>query len=106
MHALYDEAKVARRKYVVATRALREINRQDRERKAGEAHERLLNEIVGAAYREAEREKVLTSAIRSAEAITAFLNKPDHYPLELVTEALAKLKADGAFDRILAEPVE
>ena len=44
----------------------------------------------------------------SAEGITALLNKakPNSYSLELVTEALAKLKADGTFDRIIAEPVE
>ena len=30
---------------------------------------------------------------------------PEHYTLELVTEALAELKASGEYDRILAEPV-
>jgi ribosomal protein L22 len=123
VHAAYDEAKAAHQKYVVAARKAREAGRKVREQKAEEARERLLNEIVGAAYRKAEREQRLTGAVRSvagclkymlrerrndfsAEAITALINRPDSYPLELVTEALAKLKADSAYDRILAEPVE
>jgi hypothetical protein len=104
-------------------RELREVRRKIRERKAKEEHERLLNEIVGAAYRKAEREQAAKQRPRllgvvaaylklfakerrndcSAEAITAAINKPEHYPLELITELLAELEASGDYDRILAE---
>jgi hypothetical protein len=120
LHALSDAARAAHKEHVVAVREAREAKREVREQEAEEARERLLNEIVGARLRETEREQRLTGAVRSvagclkymlrerhndfsAEAITALLNRPDSYPLELVTEALAKL---GAYDRILAEPVE
>jgi hypothetical protein len=54
MHADWDGTKVEHRDYVAATRAGR---RQLRELKAKEEHERLLNQIVGAAYRKVkERE--------------------------------------------------
>jgi hypothetical protein len=109
--------------FITAWREAREAGRKVREQKAKEAHERLLDQIVGAAHRKTMRDKRLTGAVSSvagclkffvrerrnafsAEAITAFINRPDNYPLTLVTEALAKLKADGDFDRILAEPVE
>jgi hypothetical protein len=39
----------------------------------------------------------------SAEAITAMLDMPEHYPLELVAARLARLHADGDFDRIVAD---
>jgi hypothetical protein len=42
----------------------------------------------------------------SAEAITAAIDDAVRYPLELVTAALAELKASGDYDRILAEPVD
>jgi hypothetical protein len=38
----------------------------------------------------------------SAEAIAAALES-EHYPVELVAELLAELKADGDYDRIIAE---
>ena len=41
----------------------------------------------------------------SAEAITAALKRPKHYPVALVAELLAELKASGDYDRILAETV-
>ena len=39
----------------------------------------------------------------SAEAIAAALESPDHYPVAVVAELLAELKASGDYDRILAE---
>ena len=39
----------------------------------------------------------------SAEAIAAYMNRPDLCPLDLVTEVLADLKASGDYDRIIAE---
>ena len=38
----------------------------------------------------------------SAEAIAAHMNRPD-FPLDVVTEALADLKASGDYDHIIAE---
>ena len=98
----------------------RDARRKVREQKAERERERLLDKIVGAAYRKAEREKELTAAIKtvaafltlftkqrrndfSAEAITAAIDDAVRYPLELVTAALAELKASGDYDRILAE---
>jgi hypothetical protein len=119
----FDASKAARRQLVLAKAAVRAERRKLRERKAEQDRERLLDQIVGAAVRKVEQEQALTATIRtvaaflklfvkqrrndfSAEAITAAIDDADHYPLELVTEALAKLKADGDYDRILAEPVD
>lgn len=83
-------------------------------------HERMLNEMVGAAYRKAEQERkeakgrgaviaFLKAFVRerrsdfSAEAIVEATD--NHLSLEFVTEVLAELKASGEYDRILAEPV-
>jgi hypothetical protein len=38
----------------------------------------------------------------SAEAITAVIDNQEQYSPELVTQALANLKASGDYDRILA----
>jgi hypothetical protein len=51
IHAAYDKAKAAHRKYVVAAREAREASRKVREREAEEKHQLLLDQIVGAAYR-------------------------------------------------------
>lgn len=37
----------------------------------------------------------------SAEAIAAAMNRPKRYPVDLVGELLAELKASGDYDRIL-----
>ena len=119
LHAAYDAAKaehrestIARRKAIIESRTLREMKAKQ---KAEQDHQRLLDQIVGAAY----RKTMLTSTIKtvaaflklfakeqrndfSAEAITAVIDNPEQYPLELVRQALADLKASGDFDRILA----
>jgi hypothetical protein len=121
MHAEWDAEKAAHAVYISPEG--RDARRKVREQKAERERERLLDKIVGAAYRKAEREKELTAAIKtvaaflklfteqrrndfSAEAITAAIDDAVGYPLELVTAALAELKASGDYDRILAEPVD
>ena len=119
MHAAYDEAKAAHRGLVVANLAARAERRKLRERKAEQEHQRLLDQIVGAAYRETHRSSGSKPSLAvspvcsscspeerrndmSAEAIAAFLNSV-HYPVEEVAERLAELKASGDYDRIIAE---
>jgi hypothetical protein len=119
MHAAYDEAKATYRELVIANRAARAERRKLRQQKAEEERQRLLDQIVGAAYRETQQKqrqqaqlggvagvlKLFTNERRndmSAEAIAAFLDSV-HYPVEEVAERLTELKASGDYDRIIAE---
>jgi hypothetical protein len=62
MHAEWDAEKAAHAVYISPEG--RDARRKVREQKAERERERLLDKIVGAAYRKAEREKELTAAIR------------------------------------------
>lgn len=82
-HARYDRRIAAQRQYGAE-------RREERKRKAAEKHERQLNEIVGAAVRKVEREKVLTSAIKT---VTAYLKlfvteHRDDFSAEAITAAI------------------
>jgi hypothetical protein len=41
----------------------------------------------------------------SAEAMAAFLDMPDNYPVDAIAQALDQLRADGDYDRIVNEAV-
>jgi hypothetical protein len=116
--------KVAHKDLVATTRKARDIRRrikrEEAERKADQERERILNEITGRVYRQAEEAKrrhagraTVAACIKhfvmerrndfSAEAIAAMLDMPDAYPVEFVAEILDNLKASGDYDRIIAE---
>jgi hypothetical protein len=120
VHETYDAWIIAYKASVAATQKVREEKRKLKQLKAAPKAERFFNEVIGAAYRKVEREQAMTAALRivaaylklfvkqrrndfSTEAITAAIDNPEHYPFELVADALAKLKADGDYSRILAE---
>lgn len=80
--------------------AFRKRQREAKEQEEDDRRERLLGLTV-----------MLKQFVReqrndfSAEALAAAMGWSTRYPVEVVTEMLAELKASGEFDRIIGEPV-
>jgi hypothetical protein len=116
-HEANDVFAAAHREYVAATRKVRELGRERRQRQAAEERQRLVDQMIGAGVREAQAKagrqrqrgaaalKLFAQERRDldAAAIAAMLK---HYPVDLVAALLAELKASGDFDRIVAEAAQ
>jgi hypothetical protein len=121
-HRAHDARIAAEKRANAAQRELRDIRRRQREERRAMQRKRAIAEALGMQMLEQmgleekrRRRKMLGSVAAvvglfakegreiAAQAIADFLNMPQDYPCEAVAEMLDELKADGEYDRIVAE---
>lgn len=119
-HDANDAALAAHRTATAAWRKLRDLKRARRQARADRERERMVAEIAGRAYLTQQKKKheqrmsatvagILTLFAQqrrndmSATAIAEFLDLPNAYPVEQIEAAIERLRADGHYDRIVAQ---
>jgi hypothetical protein len=115
--AYHAEMDAVRAEYRQAVQAFAERRKLKRERR----HERDLDYVHATAHRSllAKRDQEMNGKIEmtvvgvlkffvqerrndlSEEAIAAFLDKPEFYPVSVIAQALDRLREDGTYDRIV-----